>query len=305
MLPTALIAEDEPLLAAALKAELRAAWPELQIVATVGDGASAVREALALQPDVLFFDIRMPGMNGLDAAVALADAWPMNVNSNGTLNPPLARPTAPPFPALVFITAYDQYAVQAFDAQAIDYVLKPVQAARLQKTVSKVQLALAIRSSVATYFEATLAQLRALASVALSIGANTASPAGAQTASHFGANSSGSPGPAPVPLRVIQASVGDSIRMVPVDDVLYFEAADKYVRVLTADHEYLIRTPLKELLPQLDPQSFWQVHRGTVVRASSIEAVTRDEAGKLWLGLHGSAQKLLVSRLYAHLFKAM
>ena len=321
MPPTALIAEDEPLLAAALKTELRAAWPELQIVATVGDGASAVREALALQPDVLFFDIRMPGLSGLDAAVALAEAWPMNVNLNGslgvnsngtlsrtldgTLDPPLARPTAPPFPALVFITAYDQYAVQAFDAQAIDYVLKPVQAARLQKTVSKVQIALASRLSVATYFEATLAQLRALASVALSTGANTASPTGANTASHFGVNSTGSPGPAPVPLRVIQASVGSSIRMVPVDDVLCFEAADKYVRVLTADHEYLIRTPLKELLPQLDPQSFWQVHRGTVVRASSIEAVTRDEAGKLWLGLRGSALKLPVSRLYAHLFKAM
>ncbi len=337
MPPTALIAEDEPLLAAALKTELRAAWPELQIVATVGDGASAVREALALQPDVLFFDIRMPGLSGLDAAVALAEAWPMNVNLNGslgvnsngtlsrtldgTLDPPLARPTAPPFPALVFITAYDQYAVQAFDAQAIDYVLKPVQAARLQKTVSKVKLALASRSSIATYFEATLAQLRALASVALSTGANTASPTGANTpsptganmaspaganaASHFGANSTGSPGPAPAPLRFIQASVGSSIRMVPVDDVLCFEAADKYVRVLTADHEYLIRTPLKDLLPQLDALRFWQVHRGTLVQAERIESVTRDEAGKLWLGLHGCAQKLLVSRLYAHLFKAM
>ena len=325
MPPTALIAEDEPLLAAALKTELRAAWPELQIVATVGDGASAVREALALQPDVLFFDIRMPGMGGLDAAAALADAWPMNVNLNSslgvnlngtfnrTLDPPLARPTAPPFPALVFITAYDQYAVQAFDAQAIDYVLKPVQAARLQKTVSKVQLALSSRSSAATYFEATLAQLRALASVALSTGANTASATGANTASHtgvntashFGVNSTGSPGPAPALLRVIQASVGNSIRMVPVDDVLCFEAADKYVRVLTADHEYLIRTPLKDLLPQLDAQRFWQVHRGTLVQAERIESVTRDEAGKLWLGLRGSTQKLLVSRLYAHLFKAM
>ena len=305
MPPTALIAEDEPLLAAALKTELRAAWPELQIVATVGDGASAVREALALQPDVLFFDIRMPGMSGLDAAVALADAWPMNVNLNGTFNrtfngtldPHLARPAAPAFPALVFITAYDQYAVQAFDAQAIDYVLKPVQAARLQKTVSKVQLALASRSSVATHFEATLAQLRALASVALSTGANTAS--------HFGVNSTDSPGPAPAPLRVIQASVGNSIRMAPVDDVLCFEAADKYVRVLTANHEYLIRTPLKDLLPQLDAQRFWQVHRGTLVQAERIESVTRDEASKLWLGLRGCAQKLLVSRLYAHLFKAM
>ena len=267
MSPTALIAEDEPLLAAALIAELANAWPELQIVATVGDGAAALREALARLPDVLFFDIRMPGMSGLDAAVALADAWPI---------------TARPFPALVFITAYDQYAVQAFEAQAIDYVLKPVQAARLQKTVSKVQLALANLASSAIYFEATLAQLRAL------VDAVPDQPI------------------LPVaPLRVIQASVGSTLRMVPVDDVVYFEAADKYVRVLTATHEYLIRTPLKELLPQLDAQCFWQVHRGTVVRASSIEAVTRDEAGKLWLDLRGFAQKLPVSRLYAYLFKAM
>ena len=143
MSPTALIAEDEPLLAAALRAELAAAWPDLNIAATVGDGASAVREALALRPDVLFFDIRMPGMSGLDAAVALADAWPIHARQ---------------FPALVFITAYDQYAVQAFEAQAIDYVLKPVQAARLQKTVSKVQLAIASRASSAIYFEAMLAQ---------------------------------------------------------------------------------------------------------------------------------------------------
>ena len=124
--PRALIAEDEPLLAAALQQELRAAWPELQIAATVGDGLSAVQQALALQPDVLFFDIRMPGQTGLDAAVALADAWPAHQ----------------PFPALVFVTAYDQYAVQAFEAQAVDYLIKPVQSARLQKTVQKLRLAL-------------------------------------------------------------------------------------------------------------------------------------------------------------------
>ena len=269
MTPTALIAEDEPLLAKALQAELARAWPELQIVATVGDGASAVREALSRQPQVLFFDIRMPGMSGLDAAAELADEW----QTDG--------PAGRPFPALVFITAYDQYAVQAFEAQAIDYVLKPVQAARLQKTVAKVQQALAKRSSQAIDFEATLAQLRALTGAA---------------------PTAGTP---PALLKVIQASVGNSIRMVPVDDVLCFEAADKYVRVLTASHEYLIRTPLKELLPQLDLQTFWQVHRGTVVQASQIEAVTRDEAGKLTLTLRACPEKIAVSRLYAHLFKAM
>jgi len=271
MTATALIAEDEPLLAAALRAELARAWPELQIVATVGDGASAVREALARRPKVLFFDIRMPGMSGLEAAVELADAWP----SEG--------PGGSPFPALVFITAYDQYAVQAFEAQAMDYVLKPVQAARLQKTVEKVKLALSSRASPAIDFEATLAQLRALTGVA-------AAPTTA---------------PAVAPLRVIQASVGTSIHMVPVDDVVYLEAADKYVRVLTQNHEYLIRTPLKELLPQLDAQTFWQVHRGTVVRASEIDVVTRDEAGKLGITLRGRPGKLPVSRLYAHLFRAM
>ena len=259
---TALIAEDEPLLAAALKAELAAAWPGLQIVATVGDGASAVREALARHPDVLFFDIQMPGMSGLDAALTLVDVWPDK-----------------PFPALVFVTAYDQYALQAFEAQAIDYVLKPVQAARLAKTVSKVQSALANRLNDAANMDETVAQLRRLMV-----------PAATSVAA---------------PLKMIQASVGSSIRMVPVDEVLFFEAADKYVRVLTAQHEYLIRTPLKELTAQLDVQVFWQIHRGTIVRADCIDTVTRDEVGKLWLTLRGHPHRLPVSRLYAHLFKAM
>ena len=265
--PTALIAEDEPLLAQALQAELAHAWSALKVVGVVGDGEAAVAQTLQLQPDVLFFDIRMPGQSGLDAAATLADAWPAHL----------------PFPALVFVTAYDQYAVQAFEAQAVDYLLKPVQAERLQKTVSRVQLALANRAQDAVHFEATLAQLRGLMQAG-------AGPAMATTTT---------------PLKLIQASAGTAIRMVPVEEVIYFEAADKYVRVMTPGHEYLIRTPLKELLPQLDAQTFWQVHRGTVVRASAIEQVTRDEAGKLWLQLHGSPDKLAVSRLYAHLFKAM
>jgi len=265
--PTALIAEDEHLLAQSLQAELARAWPALKVLATVGDGASAVQKALALQPDVLFFDIRMPGMSGLEAAAELAEQWPTS------------GPHGRAFPALVFVTAYDQYAVQAFEAQAVDYLLKPVQAARLQKTVEKLQLALAKPAQAAIDFEATLGQLRGLLA---------------------------SPAPAPAaPLRVIQASVGSTIRMVPVDDVLCFEAADKYVRVLTFDREYLIRTPLKELQEQIDTQVFWQIHRGTVVRALAIESITRDEAGKTSLALRGLKEKFVVSRLYAHLFKAM
>jgi DNA-binding LytR/AlgR family response regulator len=266
MNPTALIAEDEPLLAQALRAELQRAWPELRVVDIVGDGAAAVRSALQHHPDVLFFDIRMPGQGGLDAAADLADAWPQ-----GT-----------PFPALVFVTAYDQYALQAFDAQALDYVLKPVQAPRLQKTVDKLRGVLAQRGGRdGADLEATLGQLRHLLRAA-------------------------EPAAAPQPLlKVIQAGVGNSIRLLPVEEVVYFEAADKYVRVICPGTEVLIRTPLKELLAQLDAQLFWQVHRGTVVRATAIESVHRDEAGKLHLALRGRQERLPVSRIYAHLFKAM
>jgi DNA-binding LytR/AlgR family response regulator len=278
---TALIAEDEPLLAQALHAELARAWPELQVLASVGDGASAVALALRLQPDVLFFDIRMPGLGGLEAAAELADEWP----------------AGRAFPALVFVTAYDQYAVQAFEAQAVDYLLKPVQAERLQKTVSKVKLAHTLRAQAAINsgattpvnepvnpsLDQTLQQLQQLNQ--LLAASRPAAGAGL--------------------LKILQVSVGNSIRMLPVGEVLYFEAADKYLRVLTAGHEYLIRTPLKELLAQLDAHSFWQIHRGTVVQASAIEAVHRDDAGKLSLSLRGRGEKLAVSRMFSHQFRAM
>ena len=275
---SALIAEDEPLLAAALVAELQRAWPQLNVLATASDGLSAVRLAMQHRPDVLFFDIRMPGQSGLEAAADLADQWD-TAGANGK-----------PFPALVFVTAYDQYAVQAFEAQAVDYLLKPLQSERLTRTVAKVQRLLAQRGTAPASvsptagtadgsLDQTLAQLRAL----------LAGPAVA-------------PGPR---LSVLQVSVGSTIHMVPVREVLYFEAADKYVRVLTGEREYLIRTPLRELLPQLDTSEFWQVHRGTVVRAAAVHRVTRDDAGKLWLQLHGRKERLAVSRLYAHQFKAM
>ena len=275
---TALIAEDEPLLATALKAELASAWPALQVVATVADGASAVAQALALQPDVLFFDIQMPGLTGLEAAADLLDAWPAPAAGSKS------------FPALVFVTAYDQYAMAAFDAQAVDYLLKPVQPARLLRTVKKLQLDQQIRVQAAiknivspdAQLEQVLTQLRALLP---------------------------SVSPSIPPLQMISAalagSLGNTLQMVRITDVLYFEAADKYIRVLTANAEYLIRMPLKDLLQQLSSQIFWQIHRGTVVQATAIHTVLRDEQGKLSITLHGSPEKLAVSRLYGHLFKAM
>ena len=210
MKATALIAEDEHLLAQALQVELARAWPELTVVKMVGDGAAAVVQTLALRPDVLFLDIRMPGQSGLEAAAELADDWPDDH----------------PFPALVFVTAFDTYAVQAFETQAVDYLLKPVQPERLRLTVQRVQALLAQRRPATGGLDATLEQLRGLMAQPQSAAAR---------------------------LQVIPASVGNSIRMVPVAEVLAFEAADKYVRVLLAQGEVLIRTPLKELMPQLDP----------------------------------------------------
>ena len=282
---TALIAEDEPLLAANLQAELARLWPGLRIVANVGHGAAAVEQALAMQPDVVFLDIRMPGMTGLEAAQALIEDWPDGA----------------PLPLIVFVTAYDQYALPAFERAAIDYVLKPVQPERLALTCTRLQAALQRRAApvaaaiaaaapgTPSALEATLARLRDLLATP-GLGAAPGVPAA----------------PCDTPkLAVIQASVGAAIHLVPVAEVLYFEAADKYLRVITVQREYLIRTSLRELLPQLDGQLFWQVHRGTVVRAEAIATAVRDESGKVHLTLRDHPDKLTASRLYAHLFKAM
>jgi len=273
--PHALIAEDEPLLAENLQAELERLWPELEIVANVRHGAAAVERALALRPEVVFLDIRMPGMSGLEAAQAIAEDWP----GDGAA-----------LPAIVFVTAYDQYALQAFEHSAVDYVLKPVQPERLAQTCARVQAALKARSSTTAApnhaaLEATLGQLRQL------LGAP-------------GLANGGVAAPQPK-LGVIQASVGNAIHMVPIGDVLYFEAADKYVRVITVEREYLIRTALRELIPLLDETRFWQVHRGLVVRADAVATAVRDDTGKVHLSLRGHKDKLVASRLYAHLFKAM
>jgi DNA-binding LytR/AlgR family response regulator len=274
--PRCLIAEDEPLLAAALQAELLALWPQLQVVAVVGDGQSAVDQALALKPDICFLDIRMPGLSGLEAAQALAEDWPGDA-------------AAAPFPLLVFATAYDQYALQAFDAQAVDYLLKPIDRSRLSASITRLQARLQARLATRNQptqpgdaLQQTMQQLRALL-------------AGAPMTSTT---------PAPR-LEVIQAQVGNLVHMVPVAEVLFFEAADKYVRVITATREHLVRASLRELLPQLDPAQFWQVHRGTVVQARCVHTAQREESGKVTLTLRGCAEKITVSRLYAHLFKGM
>jgi DNA-binding LytR/AlgR family response regulator len=275
MSAAALIAEDEPLLAASLKATLARLWPELRIVGSVTHGEAAVEQALALRPDIVFLDIRMPGLSGLEVAEALAEDW---------------LPGGP-LPLVVFVTAYDQYALQAFDHAAVDYVLKPIEPKRLALTCRRLQAALAARAAKPTELPAELlASLEALRSAASAAAAATSAPAAA----------------APAPrLRMLQASLGTTIHMIPIDDVLYFEAADKYIKVITAAREYLIRVPLRQLLPQLDPEEFWQIHRATVVRASAIATAVRDDTGKVDLTLKGHPAKLVASRLYAHLFKAM
>jgi DNA-binding LytR/AlgR family response regulator len=279
MTPRALIAEDEPLLAATLQAELATLWPELALVALVADGQSAVDGTLALRPDVCFLDIRMPELSGLEAAQALAEDWP----DDGT-----------PFPLIVFVTAYDQYALQAFERAAFDYVLKPVEAARLAQTCARLRNALAARAA---------ASVAASGEPATRTGSSGLAAAVEQLRTLLATSGVA---PAPVePLRVIQAGIGNAIHMVPVDEVVYFEAADKYVRVMTATREYLIRVALRELLPRLDPGRFWQIHRGTVVRADAVVAAEREESGRVTLRLRGRPEKLVVSRLHAALFKAM
>ncbi|MEX8509429.1 MAG: LytR/AlgR family response regulator transcription factor [Leptothrix ochracea] len=259
--PTALIAEDEPLLAQALAMDLLGTWPELRLLAPAHDGDEALERALTQQPDVLFLDIRMPGRSGLEVAQTIVDDWP----------------TAAVLPLIVFVTAYDQYAVQAFEASAVDYVLKPVQPARLATTCQRLRHLLSQRGG-GVGEDALLQQLRQLLT---------------------------QPAPASERLSVIQVSSGNAIHLVPVDEVIYFEAADKYIRVITAEREWLIRTALRDLLAQLDPALFWQVHRGTVVRASQIAQAVRDESGRLVLSLRQRPEKLAVSRLYTGRFKGM
>ena len=295
---TALIAEDEPLLAQALRAELARAWPLLQVLETAVDGDDAVELTLAQRPDIVFLDIRMPGRNGLDAAAAIVEDWPEDGQR---------------LPLIVFVTAYDQYALQAFERAAVDYLQKPVQPARLAACCGRLRETIALRTaaaaasadvsantstststkSIGTDDATLLSNLRALLATPTSATPDVLAPPATGTSA------------AQAPLTILQASIGATLHMIPVVEVIYFEAADKYLRVVTAEREALIRTSLRELLPRLDAALFWQIHRGTVVRADAVATATRDDSGKVFLTLRGRSERLVASRLYASLFRGM
>ncbi len=261
----ALIAEDEPLLAQSLKSALALAWPELQVIALAGNGIEALRLAEAERPDVVFLDIRMPGLSGLEVAAELAD----RLNDGEAV------------PRIVFVTAYDEYALKAFDLAAVDYLLKPVSSERLGKAVERLQAQLAAPKEDLAQLVSKLQQVIA------------AGPA------------NGGAVPAEATLKIIRAAVGNAVRMIPVEEVCYFQAADKYTSVVTREAEALIRTPLKELLAQLPQDRFRQVHRGTVVNLAEVAAAVRDEAGRVSLRLKQRKETLAVSRVFAEQFRQM
>jgi len=252
--PTALIADDEDLPRAELKRMLAQAWPELQVVAECEHGPAAVEAIQAQQPDIAFLDIRMPGLSGLDVARA----------ASGRCH-------------AVFTTAYDHYAVAAFDAGAVDYLLKPITADRLAQAVQRLRERLQSRQA-APDLDGLVERL----------------------ALHLRARE-GQGGR----LRWVSASVGDTIKMFGIDEILFFQSDDKYTRVVTADDEAHVRKPLKELADGLDPEQFWQIHRGIIVRATEITRAQRDEMGRITLTLKHHAEKLPVSQAYAWRFKPM
>ncbi len=265
MKPRALIAEDEPLLAEGLKSALALAWPELQVIALAPNGIEALRLAVAERPDVVFLDIRMPGLSGLEVAAELADR----------LN------EGEPVPRIVFVTAYDEYALKAFELAAADYLLKPLAPERLATAVARLQAQLAAPKEGVAQLVSKLQLVMAAA--------DSGGPAASGVAV----------------LKTIRAAVGNTVRMIPVEEVCYFQAADKYTSVVTREAELLIRTPLKELLAQLPPRQFSQIHRSTVVNLAEVAAAVRDDTGRLSLRLRQRKETLAVSRVFADQFRQM
>jgi len=272
--PRAVLADDERLMREQLRARLAEVWPELEIVAEAKNGIEAVQLVAEHRPDLVFLDIRMPGITGVEAAREIAQLPDNEQNEGGDW---LGC-------EIVFITAYDQYAIEAFEQGVVDYVLKPAERERLLITVERIRKRLAQRHAPeAAAADAPPPQLQQL----LHRLSQQLKPAGSQQ------------------LKWIQATVGQAIQMIPVDDVLFFISDEKYTRVQTATVEALIRKPIKELVDELDPEQFWQIHRSTLVNTKAIAGVTRDLRGRQMVGIKGLNEKLEVSRSYTHLFKGM
>ncbi len=256
-MPRAIIADDERLMREQLRTRLLDVWPELEIVAEAKNGEEAVAAVREQAPDLAFLDIRMPGMTGIEAARHIGDAC-----------------------HIVFITAYNEYAVDAFEHGAVDYVLKPAERERLEVTVARLKKRLGQRPS-------DLGELLTKLSARL----DAAGPP--ESVKRAGR------------LQWIQASVGQQLKLIPVADILFFTSDEKYTRVQTETFEALIRKPIKELVEELDPEKFWQIHRSTIVNADAIAGVTRDFRGRQLVQVRGRPDKLEVSRNYTHLFKQM
>ena len=251
--PTAVVVDDERLMREQIVGRLKEAWPELDIVGEAGNGREAIAMVHSLEPDIVFLDINMPEMDGIKTAQALA----------GQAH-------------LVFVTAYDQYAIRAFEQGAIDYILKPVEPDRVAITCKRLRERLEEKPDPVDQLLDQLSQRL------------------------------GSDGLRPREyMRWVQASVGSNIRMIPTSEILFFRAEDKYTRVQTEAYEALIRTPIKDLIEALDPKEFWQIHRSTLVRVDAITQVSRNFRGKQAVHLKGSDEKLEVSRSFNHLFRQM
>lgn len=251
---SALIADDEPLLARHLQQQLQQLWPALVILPVVSNGLEAAAAIATHTPDVAFLDIQMPGMSGLEVAQGIEGAT-----------------------RVVFVTAYDMHAVEAFEHAALDYLLKPLRTERLARTLARIRAAVAAPVH-ARHNDAALAQTLRQLMQPVVMGAR---------------------------LRYVRAAKGGMVHNIPVDDVLFFQADEKYTVVRTSTDEYLIRSPIAELGSRLDPEQFWQVHRATIVNLAHLIGTRRDDASRLYLRLRGHAAELPVSRAYVPLFQAM
>jgi len=250
-MPTAIVAEDEPILRTQLEGKLRKLWPELEIIASVEDGAAALEALEDRTPDFMFLDIQMPEMTGVEVA--------RHVGARAHV---------------VFVTAYDQYAIQAFETGAVDYILKPATDERLTLTIQRLK--------------AKLDQPAPPPDLGTMLAELTRQMSGGKQK-----------------LQWIKATIGQTLRMIPVGEVLFFQSDEKYTRVVLADGEALIKTPIRELLDGLDTDLFWQIHRSTLVNVNAIAGVTRDFRGQAHVKVKGKDESLVVSRIYSHLFKQM